>query len=131
MEQRLQERQDRVRPVRSVLESVVVSATIKNMNTGREVSGGNSGFVKIILLIVIGLVVLGYFGIDIKDVFASPVVKENLSYAWGVAKDVWSSYLSGPAIWLWEHIFKFMWNLFLDGLSNLKAGDGPSSLMQQ
>lgn len=88
------------------------------------------GFIKIILLIVIGLIILGYFGLNIKDILASPVVKENLAYAWNLAKELWANYLAAPAGWVWDHIIKFLWDLFLNGLSGLKNGSGPESLMQ-
>lgn len=79
------------------------------------------GFIKLIILIVIGLVILGYFGLNIKDILASPVVKENLAYAWELAKTLWHNWLQAPAQWVFEHIIKFLWNLFLEGLGNLKS----------
>jgi hypothetical protein len=87
------------------------------------------GFIKIILIIVIGLVLLGYFGVNIRDVLASPVVKDNLAYAWDFALRVWDDYLQIPAHWIWEHIVKLMWDLFVHGLDDLKNGGGPSSLI--
>lgn len=91
----------------------------------------SQGFIKLIILIVIGLIILGYFGLNIKDILASPVVKENLAYAWELAKHIWNTWLAGPAQWIWEHILKFLWELFLNGLNGLKNGEGPASLMQQ
>ncbi len=88
------------------------------------------GFIKIILLIVIGLIVLGYLGINLKDVLASPVVKENLSYAWHLAQELWTNWLRTPFMWVWEHIVKFFWRLFWNGVGDLKSGSGPQTLMQ-
>lgn len=96
-----------------------------------EKKNGTRGFIKLIILIVIGLIVLGYFGLNIKDILASPVVKENLAYAWEIAKHVWNTWLAAPAQWIWEHILKFLWELFLNGLNGLKNGQGPETLMQQ
>lgn len=87
------------------------------------------GFIRIILLIVIGLIVLGFFGINLKDVLASPVVKENLSYAWDLAKELWDTWLRTPVMWVWDHILRFFWDLFWEGLEGLRNGDGPSSLI--
>jgi len=47
------------------------------------------GFIKLLILIVIGLVVLGYFGYDVRDIIRKPQVQENLHYAWGLAKTGW------------------------------------------
>ena len=45
------------------------------------------GFIQAIILIVIALIVLGYFKIDIKTVLAGPIVQENLKYAWQLVQD--------------------------------------------
>lgn len=79
------------------------------------------GFIRLILLIVIGLIVLGYFGLNLKDILASPVVQENLSYAWELAKTLWTNWLQGPATWIFENVIKFLWDLFLEGLGKLKT----------
>lgn len=64
----------------------------------------NKGFVKAILLIVIALIVLGFFGYNLRDILNSPTVKENLSYAWELIVKVWNGFLREPALWLWEKI---------------------------
>lgn len=43
----------------------------------------SGGFIKLILLIVIVLIVLGFYGYDIRDVFTSPKVHDNLATFWG------------------------------------------------
>ncbi len=40
------------------------------------------GFITAIVIIIVALILLGYFNIDIKAVFSSPLVKDNLQYAW-------------------------------------------------
>ncbi|MCR4274800.1 MAG: hypothetical protein NUW02_01995 [Candidatus Campbellbacteria bacterium] len=82
------------------------------------------GFIKIILIIVIALIVLGYFGLNITDILASPVVKENLAWFWNFLTHIWSTYLSGPATWLWNHLIKLLWDMFVQGIGNLKANGG-------
>lgn len=65
---------------------------------------GNRGLIKMVLLIVIALVVLGYFGYNLRDIIDSPTVKENLSYVWGLAVKLWNNFLAAPAEWLWDKI---------------------------
>ncbi len=48
------------------------------------------GLVKMVLLIVVGLVVLGYFGYNLRDIVNSPSVNENLAYAWDMLKRAWN-----------------------------------------
>jgi hypothetical protein len=38
--------------------------------------------IRTIILIIIGLIVLGYFGIHFEEIYNSPVVQENLKFAW-------------------------------------------------
>ncbi len=101
-----------------------------SLHATRSALHDRRGFIKLILLIVIGLIALGYFGLNIKDILASPVVKENLAYAWDLAKTLWSNYLAAPARWLWEHVVRLLWDLFINGLSGLKNGGGAETLMQ-
>lgn len=65
---------------------------------------GNRGFLKLIILIVLALVVLGFFGYNFKDIIESPTVKENLQYVWGLAVKLWNNFLAEPANWLWDKI---------------------------
>ena len=88
------------------------------------------GFLKLIILIVIGLIILGYFGLNIQDILAKPVVHDNLVAFWEFLKWLWNNFLVGPATWIWEHNIKFFWQLFLDGINGLRDGQGASELMQ-
>ncbi len=65
-------------------------------------SGG--GFIKLILLIVIALVVLGFFGYDIRDILSAPKVHDNLTYVWGLVAKLWNNFLAEPIQWVWERI---------------------------
>jgi hypothetical protein len=60
-----------------------------------------SGLIKMIILIVIAIAVLSWYGVDIKDFFNSPQVQKNFGYVWSFIKDIWNDYLAGPAEKLW------------------------------
>jgi hypothetical protein len=90
----------------------------------------NRGFLQLIIIIVIALIVLGYFGLNIQHILATPTVHDNLTYAWGVAVSIWHSYLAGPAQWVWENVGKVLWNLFLSGLGNLSNNNGQIPAQQ-
>jgi hypothetical protein len=53
------------------------------------------GLIDTIILIIVALIILGYFNIDLKEVFGNALVKENLVYAWKILLDalgyVWNS----------------------------------------
>lgn len=68
------------------------------------------GFIKLILLIVIALIVLGFFGYNLKDIVDSPTVRENLAYVWELLVKLWNLLLA-PLTWVWENIvIKLVWN---------------------
>lgn len=45
--------------------------------------------VRFIILIVILILALSYFGISIRDIAESPTGEDNLSFAWAYVKDGW------------------------------------------
>lgn len=62
------------------------------------------GFVKAIVLIVILLIILGYFGYNITDVGEKyPTVKQNFAVFWQLLVAVWQKFLEAPALWLWHN----------------------------
>ncbi len=71
------------------------------------------GFIKLIIVIVIALIVLGYFGFNVSEILQSPSVSNNLNYAWGLAVTVWQKFLMVPAKYVWNKIVVGMfWNTF-------------------
>lgn len=68
---------------------------------------GQEGFIKAIVLIVILLIILGYFGYNVEEIINSPIVQKNLDYAWNFTKFVWTNYL--------ETFFEFVWNKIIYG----------------
>jgi Flp pilus assembly pilin Flp len=75
------------------------------------------GLIGTIIVIIIALVVLGYFGFNIKDIFNSPTVQANLNSAWNFVVMVWNNYLSGPVLYVWN----ILWNLFKTGMNSLHS----------
>lgn len=66
------------------------------------------GLIKMIILIVIAIVILSYYGVDLKKVFTSPQVQKNLGYVWNFITMLWNDYLAAPATFVWGIIL----NLF-------------------
>ena len=44
----------------------------------------NRGIVGTVVLIIVALIILGYFNINFKTVIESPAVQQNLNYAWSL-----------------------------------------------
>jgi p-aminobenzoyl-glutamate transporter AbgT len=59
--------------------------------------------IKLIILIVIAVVILGYFNIDVRDITESPKTIENLAYIKGLALQ-FINYIVELFVKLWESI---------------------------
>ena len=80
----------------------------------------NKGLVKMIIVIVIALIVLGYFGFDVKGIMGSDKVQGNLGYVWDFIKTFWNNYLAAPVIYVWNNlIIGVVWKVFQHGLNLL------------
>lgn len=80
--------------------------------------------IKWIIIIIIGLVILGYLGIDVKQAVQSPTSQSNIGYVKDVVVYVWTKYLETPAKYLWNEIFiKLIWTTAVDNLTKIKNGE--------
>ncbi|MEK7095634.1 MAG: hypothetical protein AAB917_03165 [Patescibacteria group bacterium] len=74
------------------------------------------GFVKWVLIIIVALIVLGYFGFDIKKAIEAPTTQNNLTYVQKIVSNVWHNYLKKPAGYLWDIFVEYIWVPILDSL---------------
>lgn len=78
------------------------------------------GLIKTILIIVIGLIVLGYFGFNVADIVQAPTVQANLNSTWGFVSNLWDTYLGGPFKYIWDHfVIGVVWQIFQSGMAAL------------
>ncbi len=88
------------------------------------------GFVKTIIIVVIAVIVLGYFGFDLRTIIESESVQKNLLYVWNFVVNVWENYLQRPALYLWNDIFiDLIWESFVDNMERIK--DGEPTVLEQ
>jgi hypothetical protein len=79
------------------------------------------GFIRWIILIIIAVIVLGYYGFDIKKAIEAPTTQNNLTYVQQVASNIWHGYLERPVTYLWNEIFlKLIWAAAIDNLNRVK-----------
>ena len=89
---------------------------------------GGLSIISIVILIVIAIFVLSYFGISIQSNVEAPQTQSNLSYVWGGVVNVWNTYLEGPILYFWNNIFiALLWNGFVHNMSLLGDGQAPIS----
>lgn len=84
------------------------------------------GFIKLVLIIIVAIIVLSYFGISIRGLFESESSQSNFSYVWNATKSVWNNYLVGPVEWVWNNFFiDLIWEPFVNAMSKIKEGSSP------
>lgn len=66
------------------------------------------GFVKWIIIIIIALVILGFFGFDIKKAVEAPATQSNLNFAEQLTLNIWHNYLQGPVSYIWGKTLEFL-----------------------
>jgi hypothetical protein len=82
-----------------------------------------AGFIKTIVIIVIALLVLSYFGFNLRETVEDPTTQSNFSYVTGFVVNVWNNYLKRPAVYLWNDIFiELIWNTAVENLKRLNSG---------
>jgi len=62
------------------------------------------GFIKLLISIVIALIILSYFGFDLRSVIESPQTQANLDYFWSILLNIWNNYIWKALVYLWENI---------------------------
>jgi hypothetical protein len=74
------------------------------------------GFIKWILLIVIALIILGYYGFDVRKAIDAPTTQSNLNW------------FKETCLWIWDHILRwpaeFVWNSVILPLIHKLSGGG-------
>lgn len=90
-------------------------------------TSGNQGFIRTVILIVIALLILSYFGFSIRDIVNSPAGRDNFSYAQEVMIKVWNGYLKKPVMYLWNVFVEYIWEPAIENLAKMKNGE-PTDL---
>jgi hypothetical protein len=77
--------------------------------------------IKWIIIALLGLIVLGYLGFDVRKAVEAPVTQTNIEYVKNAVIYVWGKYLARPASYLWNEIFiKLIWTKAVDVLTKVK-----------
>lgn len=75
------------------------------------------GLVKIIIVVIIAIAVLSWYGVDIKEFVNSPQVQKNFGYVWNFVKGVWTDYLAAPASKVWDLWLNLAWTPLMNILN--------------
>jgi hypothetical protein len=70
----------------------------------RNLKNQSGGLIRTIVLVVIFLLVISYFGLNLRDVINDPTTQSNFSLVWGEVVRIWTTYLKEPVLWVWREI---------------------------
>jgi hypothetical protein len=83
--------------------------------------------IKYIILAVLGIIILSFFGYDLRGIIEAPTTQNNLNYAWSGVEKVWS-YVEGPVTYLYKNVFLgIIWQAFVHNLGRIDSG-APTEL---
>lgn len=84
----------------------------------------NRGFIKWVIIIVVALLVLSYFGFSLRSLIDSPVTQDNFQYVATSTVTVWDKYLKKPASYVWNDVFiNLIWGPAIDNLTKMKNSE--------
>ena|SRR3989344_7582700 len=90
----------------------------------------NQGIIKWVVIIVIALIILGYFGFDIRRAIESPTTQSNFNYVQLIVYKVWNGFLKKPLAYLWKDVFlEIIWYPALNNLK--KIGNNEPTVIDQ
>jgi hypothetical protein len=84
------------------------------------------GIVTTIIIIVIALLVLSYYGFNLRSTVESPTTQSNFSYAWGGVVYTWDTYLKAPATYLWNIFVDDIWNPAIASINKIQNEQQPT-----
>lgn len=84
--------------------------------------------IKYIILGLLALIILSFFGYDLKAIIEAPLTQNNLHYVGTGVSTVWNEYLKEPVTYVYQNIFiNILWGAFLHNLGRIDKG-APTEL---
>jgi len=82
----------------------------------------NTGLIKMLVVILIILLVLAYFGLNLRTTVNSPTFQDNWSFLTTTIATVWNDYLKVPFDYLWYQVFiPLIWDPLILHLTQMKT----------
>jgi hypothetical protein len=78
----------------------------------------NRGLIKMIVLIIAGLILLAYLGLNLRSIVESQTFVDNWEFIKGLAVTIWNNYLSTPIMYLWSKVFiPYLWEPIINNIA--------------
>ncbi len=89
------------------------------------------GIVTIVVIAVVALLILSYYGFNLRATVESPTTQSNFSYVWNGVTYTWGTYLQRPASYFYNLFVTDIWNPSIADIEQINMGQLPSSEQQQ
>ncbi len=84
----------------------------------------NQGLIRTVIIVVIAIIVLSFFGFNLRAIVESDLTQSNLGYAKELVVGLWDNYLSKPVLYFWNNIFVgIIWESFLRAMEHVRNGE--------
>jgi hypothetical protein len=90
-----------------------------------KIKNGQRGIVRTIIIVVIALLIMSYFGLNLQQIATSPTAQSNFSYVWNGVVYVWDTYLKVPATEAYDFFITYIWNPAIRDIQQINAGQLP------
>jgi ammonia channel protein AmtB len=84
----------------------------------------------VVVVIVIALLALSYYGFDLKKTVESPTTQSNFSYAWTSVLYIWTTYLKEPVTKAYTLFVDLILKPSLEDIKRINSGQLPVSEQQ-
>ena len=64
----------------------------------------NRGLIKMIIVIFIVLILLAYFGLNLRSIVGSQTFQDNWNFISNLISTIWNNYLKGVVTFIWNSI---------------------------
>lgn len=70
----------------------------------------NRGLIKTVVLVIAGLILLAYLGLNLRSIVESQTFIDNWEFIKNLIVTIWSDYLKGPIFYIFNNIFiPYIW----------------------
>lgn len=86
-----------------------------------KIPTNGGGIVSWVIIIVVALLILSYYGFSLRTLVQSPTTQDNFGYVATTTVTFWDKYLEQPANYLWNDVFiNLIWDPGIKNLTDMK-----------
>jgi hypothetical protein len=89
----------------------------------------NRGLVKMIIIIFIALLLLAYFGLNLRSIVGSQTFQDNWNFLSNLAVNIWNNYLKGFVAFIWNSIIVPIISKSATQIEQQKVASSTSALL--